>query len=210
MQKQFVKKTYGLFKPEKNGNGFAFCVNKIMNAPVCADCDSLGGRLKIDVKKNAVAKINAFLTDSESFDLQIVLSEHSSIKLNFIFRASGGRRQRISVNCGVNVPFAVCDINIKGVVEGDSYVNCAGMISVSDNGNGAEVSLKESVLLLDEGSKADLIPGLNIQNNDVKAVHSAGVSKINPEKLFYFMSRGICEREAKKMIAEGFIHTIAE
>jgi len=49
---------------------------------------------------------------------------------------------------------------------------------------------------------------LEIKNNDVKCSHGATISQIDEDKLFYMMSRGIKEKEAKKIIIEGFFEPI--
>ena len=59
--------------------------------------------------------------------------------------------------------------------------------------------------MLDRTAKVDAIPGLEIKTNDVKASHSATVSRVTEEDLFYFGSRGIAEREARRMFVEGFL-----
>ena len=59
--------------------------------------------------------------------------------------------------------------------------------------------------MLDDTAKVDAIPGLEIKTNDVKASHSATISKVTPEDLFYFASRGIAEKEARRMYVQGFL-----
>lgn len=59
--------------------------------------------------------------------------------------------------------------------------------------------------MLDKTAKVDAIPGLEIKTNDVKASHSATVSRVTEEDLFYFAARGIIEKEARRMFVEGFL-----
>jgi Fe-S cluster assembly protein SufB len=63
-------------------------------------------------------------------------------------------------------------------------------------------------LLLDDVSRTDTIPDIQIRNNDVTIAHEATVGKLSEEDLFYLMSRGIAEEEAKAMIVNGFIEPI--
>ena len=60
-------------------------------------------------------------------------------------------------------------------------------------------------ILLSPDARSDAIPGLEILTNDVKATHSASVSQIDEEQIFYMMSRGLSEDESKKFIVMGFL-----
>jgi len=63
-------------------------------------------------------------------------------------------------------------------------------------------------LLLDEISRTDTIPDIQIRNNDVTIAHEATVGKLSEEDIFYLTSRGIPEEEARAMIVNGFIEPI--
>jgi Fe-S cluster assembly protein SufB/Fe-S cluster assembly protein SufD len=65
-------------------------------------------------------------------------------------------------------------------------------------------------MILSKEARADAIPGLEIETNDVKATHSASVAQINDEELFYLMSRGLSEDSAKKLIIIGFFEPLIE
>jgi len=97
------------------------------------------------------------------------------------------------------------NIETKGVVSDNAKIKLKGIISISRNGSRTDAGLKEEILLLDSTAKAEAIPKLIIDTNDVKANHSVAISNINKEQLFYFFSRGINEVKAKKMIVAGFL-----
>jgi Fe-S cluster assembly protein SufB len=65
-------------------------------------------------------------------------------------------------------------------------------------------------LLLDEESRTDTYPYIEIEEEDVEIGHEATVSKIGEEQLFYLMSRGLSEAEAYSMIVSGFIEPIVK
>jgi Fe-S cluster assembly protein SufB len=65
-------------------------------------------------------------------------------------------------------------------------------------------------LLLDEDSRSDTYPYMEIEEDRVSVGHEATVSKIGDEQLFYLMSRGIPEAEAAGMIVSGFIEPITK
>ena len=63
---------------------------------------------------------------------------------------------------------------------------------------------------LDDESRTDTYPYINIDENDVEIGHEATVSKIGEEQLFYLMSRGLSEDEASAMIVSGFVEPITK
>ena len=80
-----------------------------------------------------------------------------------------------------------------------------GMIRIGKEAKNSNAYLAGHAILLSEDAKSDAIPGLEILTNDVKATHSASVSQIDDEQIFYIMSRGLSESEAKKFIILGFL-----
>ncbi len=67
---------------------------------------------------------------------------------------------------------------------------------------------KARTILLNEGTEAMPVPELEIDNNDVTATHEAAIGMLDDEKVFYLMSRGISENEARKTIVNGFFEQI--
>ncbi len=85
-----------------------------------------------------------------------------------------------------------------------------GRIEIGEGGAGTQTYLTQEALMLDSSAKIDAIPGLEIKTNDVKASHSATVSRVNPEDLFYAGSRGIEPDAARRMLVEGFLGKLLE
>lgn len=124
--------------------------------------------------------------------------------IDWVFRASDQEKQVLSAKnifCASN---GGGEITMKGVAEGKAHVGASGMIEIGPKGTGTHTYLSQHVLMLDPSAKVDAIPGLEIKTNDVKASHSATVSRVTPEDLFYFGARGIAEEEARRMYIDGF------
>lgn len=64
--------------------------------------------------------------------------------------------------------------------------------------------------MLDNISKSDTIPVIDLMNDDVEIGHEAKIGKISDDAIFYLMSRGISEEEAKAMIVRGFVEPISK
>lgn len=80
-----------------------------------------------------------------------------------------------------------------------------GMIRIGKQAKNSSAYLAGHAILLSPDARSDAIPGLEILTNDVKATHSASVSQIDEEQIFYMMSRGLSEDESKKFIVLGFL-----
>ena len=94
---------------------------------------------------------------------------------------------------------------MKAVAEGKAQTKLDGKIEIGLKGGGTNTYLTQNVLMLDTTAKIDTIPSLEIKTNDVKASHSASVSRLTAEDLFTFAARGIDEAEARRMFIIGFL-----
>ena len=96
----------------------------------------------------------------------------------------------------------------KGVVKDKARLLVKGMIRITKNAKNSRAYLAEHGMILGKEARADAIPGLEIETNEVKATHSASVAQVNDEQLFYLMSRGLSEDEAKRLIIVGFFEPL--
>ncbi|MCE7947827.1 MAG: Fe-S cluster assembly protein SufB [Chloroflexi bacterium CFX4] len=85
-----------------------------------------------------------------------------------------------------------------------------GLLKVHKGAEGSKSNVVCDALLMDETSRTDTYPSIEIDEKDVTIGHEASVSKVNEEQLFYMMSRGIDEDTANAMIVSGFIEPIAK
>lgn len=83
-----------------------------------------------------------------------------------------------------------------------------GQLKISPKAHDCIANVECDALLLDDISRTDTVPDMQIRNNDVTIAHEATVGKLSEEDLFYLMSRGIAEEEARAMIVNGFIEPI--
>ena len=102
------------------------------------------------------------------------------------------------------------DILMKGALKDKAKALYRGLIKIEPVAAKSDGYQKEEVLLLSEDAEADAIPNLEIKNEDVRCTHGASIGKIDDEKLFYLMSRGLSRREAEKLIVEGFFDSLLQ
>lgn len=102
------------------------------------------------------------------------------------------------------------DLLFKGALLGHSRSVWQGMIYVAPGSFKTDGYQANRNLVLSSNARADSIPGLEIKADDVRCTHGATVGKIDPEPVFYLMSRGIPKLEAEKLIVEGFFDPIMQ
>ncbi|MEZ4513504.1 MAG: Fe-S cluster assembly protein SufB [Chloroflexota bacterium] len=85
-----------------------------------------------------------------------------------------------------------------------------GLLKVQDGAYNVKSNVVCDALLLDERSRSDTYPYIEIDEQDVTIGHEASVSKVGEEQLFYLMSRGIDEETANTMIVNGFIEPLVK
>ncbi len=130
--------------------------------------------------------------------------------VEWLFFARGTEEYVLSARNAFDAVDGAGEMLMQGVAEDRAHVAANGLIDIGLHGGGTNTYLTQSVLMLDPTCRVDAIPGLEIKTNDVKASHSATVSRVTPEDLFYFGSRGIPSREARRMFVEGFIGQLAD
>ena len=83
-------------------------------------------------------------------------------------------------------------------------------VDISQEAVGSKSSIICESLMMDNSSRTDTIPAMNIRNNQVDIGHEAKIGRISDEAVFYLMTRGITEEEAKAMIVRGFAEPVAK
>jgi Fe-S cluster assembly protein SufD len=107
-------------------------------------------------------------------------------------------------------PNTTSDLLFKGALLDESRSVWQGMIFVAPEAIKTDGYQANRNLILSRNARADSIPGLEILADDVKCTHGATVGKIDPDLLFYLLSRGIPQKEAEKLVVEGFFESIME
>ncbi len=105
-------------------------------------------------------------------------------------------------------PHARTNVFYKGVVKDKAHTIYQGLIRVFKGAQKTDAYQQNKNLSLNDGARADSIPSLEIEANDVRCTHGATVGKVNEEEVFYLMSRGLPRAEAKKLLVEGFLDEV--
>lgn len=102
------------------------------------------------------------------------------------------------------------DLLFKGALKENSRSVWQGMIYVAPGAQKTDGYQANRNLVLSSKARADSIPGLEIMADDVRCTHGATVGKIDPDELFYLLSRGITREDAEQLIVEGFFDPIMQ
>ena len=81
---------------------------------------------------------------------------------------------------------------------------------MAPNAHGSKATVECESLMLDSLSRSDTIPMIEVNTDDSDIGHEAKIGRISDEAIFYLMSRGITEDEAKAMIVRGFVEPISK
>lgn len=102
-------------------------------------------------------------------------------------------------------PNTTSRITSKSVSKGNGRTTYRGLLHVARGATNVKASVRCDALLLDDISKTDTYPYMEINQEDATVTHEATVGKIGDEQIFYLMSRGFSEEDALTLIVNGFI-----
>ena len=124
--------------------------------------------------------------------------------------ASDGQHQDAGAKMVHAAPFTSSQITSKSISKGNGRSSYRGLVKVHKGAHNVKSNVVCDALLLDETSRTDTYPYMEIEEERVQIGHEATVSKVAEEQIFYLMSRGLSEAEAMSMIVNGFIEPIAK
>jgi Fe-S cluster assembly protein SufB len=99
-------------------------------------------------------------------------------------------------------------INSKSVSKGGGRTAYRGLIRVEPEAHHSKSMVRCDALILDEESRSDTYPYVEVEEETAELGHEASVSRVGEDQLFYLMSRGLTEAEATAMVVNGFIEPI--
>ena len=131
-----------------------------------------------------------------------------------------GRRARSSftgitfagAGCKVvlNAPDTSATVETKGISKSGGIQTFRSSIVATPKAEGSKATVSCQSLMLDDQSRSDTIPAMDIRAKNVDIGHEATICRIGDDKVFYLMSRGISEEEARTMIVNGFANPVSK
>ena len=119
--------------------------------------------------------------------------------------AGKGQHQDTGAKMVHMAPDTTSKITSKSVSRSNGRSTYRGLLHVAKGATNVKSTVRCDALLLDETSKTDTYPYMEINHEDATVTHEATVGKIGDEQIFYLMTRGFSEEEALSLIVNGFM-----
>ncbi len=140
----------------------------------------------------------------------ILMGRGARAEVQSVAFAGAGQHQDAGARVIHAAPDTSSIISSKSISKEGGRSSYRGLVRVLPGVTGVKSRVVCDALLLDDRSRSDTYPTMDIQNDDAAIAHEATVSKISEDQLFYLMSRGFSESEAAGMIVNGFIDPIVK
>jgi Fe-S cluster assembly protein SufB len=124
--------------------------------------------------------------------------------------AGKGQHQDAGAKMVHAAPNTTSLITSKSISKGGGRAGYRGLVRVENGAENVKSFVRCDALILDEDSRSDTYPYMEIEEADAQIGHEATISKVGDDQLFYLMSRGLSEEEATAMIVAGFIEPIVK
>ena len=124
--------------------------------------------------------------------------------------AGAGQHQDTGSKVIHAAPNTSSTIQAKSISKDGGISTYRGLVKVLPNAVGSKSSVNCDALLIDERSASNTYPTMKIDSNKVDIAHEATVGRIGEEELFYLMSRGLSQAQARQLIVNGFIEPIVK
>jgi Fe-S cluster assembly protein SufD len=108
------------------------------------------------------------------------------------------------------VGHSTSDLLFKGALRDRARMIYQGLIRVHKNAQRSDAYQANRNLILSDKARADSIPSLEIEANDVRCTHGATVGQVDEEQRFYLMARGLSKHDAERLIISGFFEPVLE
>ena len=138
-----------------------------------------------------------------------LVGEHAKGETLSIAFAGAGQHQDAGAKMVHAAPHTSSSIVSKSVARGGGRTSYRGLVQVQEGADHSASTVRCDALLVDDISRSDTYPYVDVREDDVSMGHEATVSKVSEDQLFYLMSRGLTEEEAMAMIVRGFVEPIA-
>ncbi len=174
--------------------------------------------LNLNTKKAIVGKNAQIDWVSGSFGSKISMLYPMSIlngagaKTEYTGISFAGKGQNLDTGFKVihNAPNTSSLINSKSISKNGGAATYRALVRINENSKNSKCSVSCESLMLDDISRSDTIPVNDIRTDDVEFSHEAKIGKISDQSIFYLMSRGLSEEDAKAMIVRGFADPISK
>ncbi|EOL41600.1 FeS assembly protein SufD [Enterococcus phoeniculicola] len=131
---------------------------------------------------------------------------HSEVKIVAV--SAGKQTQGIDTRVTNKAPHTIGHILQHGVIRERGTLTFNGIGHILKGAKGADAQQESRVLMLSDKARGDANPILLIDENEVTAGHAASVGRVDPEEMYYLMSRGLRKEDAERLVIRGFLGSV--
>jgi len=136
--------------------------------------------------------------------------EGSYLEATGTYLAAGRDQFALTSRTWHQAPHTQAQVLFRGAAYGTSQSVFDGIIGADKTAKGTQAYLADHLLFLSPHARADSIPSLLIEGDDVQVGHGATIGRIDPEQVYFMQSRGIDPREARRMLVAGYFEPVLD
>ena len=144
------------------------------------------------------------------YPMTILKGAHSRAEFTGITFAGRGQNLDTGAKMVLAAPHTSCVIDTKSISKDGGISTYRSGVTVTKDAKHAKASVNCQSLMLDSMSRSDTVPAMDIRCDDVDVGHEAKIGRISDKAVFYLMSRGISENDARAMIVSGFANPVSK
>ena len=144
------------------------------------------------------------------YPMSILAGEGASCEFTGVTFA--GKDQDLDTGCKVvhNAENTTSVVNTRSISKSGGVSTFRSAVVISENAKNSRASVSCQSLMLDSESRSDTIPAMDIRTDEADVGHEAKIGRISDEAVFYLMSRGLSEEDAKALIVSGFAENVSK
>ncbi len=144
------------------------------------------------------------------YPMTILNGERSSVEFTGVTFAGADQNLDTGAKVVHNAPKTTSFINTRSISKGGGISTFRSSLVVSPKAKETKAAVNCQSLMLDPISRSDTIPAMDIRTSDADIGHEASIGSISDDAVFYLMSRGLSEEEAKALIVSGFADNVSK
>ena len=144
------------------------------------------------------------------YPMSILNGEGARAEFNGVTFAGAGQDLDTGAKIVHNAPNTTSYINSRSISKGGGKNTYRSSIYISEKAKNSKSAVTCESLMLDNISTSDTIPVMDVRTKEADVGHEASIGRISDESIFYLMSRGFSEEDAKAMIVSGFADNISK
>lgn len=139
-----------------------------------------------------------------------LVGEGAQLEATGTYLAAGRDQFALTSRTWHRAPHTSAQVLFRGAAYGKSQSVFDGIIGADKEAKGTQAHLADHLLFLSREARADSIPSLLIEGDDVNVGHGATIGRIDPEQMYFMESRGIDPREARRLLVAGYFDPVID